>query len=272
MERKAKGGDVTVFSKSGQIFTTSLDIAEKFGKTHRDVTRAIKNLACSDEFSLRNFAQSDSKSSRGKKIKSYNITRDGFSFLVMGFTGKEAAEWKEKYINAFNRLEEAIKRQQDPERIKVRKDGKRIRRGQTDSIQAFIEYAKENGSGKAEMYYMAFTKMENQLLFIIDKAKSENLRDMLDTEQLFLVGTADQLIAKAIRDGIREEISYKEIFQTAKRKVEALAEVVGMSEVPASGSMLGHNSRYAIEGEKEEDAVTSPSQKPESCENQPDGD
>ena len=165
--------DVMVFQKSGQVFTTSLDIGNKFGKTHRDVMRAIKNLSCSNEFRLRNFAHSYYLSSQGKRIKSYYITRDGFSFLVMGFTGKESAAWKEKYIDAFNRLEAAFKRQQDPEHLLLRTDSKKIRRGQTDAIQAFIEYAKENGSNSANYYYMAFTKMQNDALFIADIAKTK---------------------------------------------------------------------------------------------------
>ncbi len=261
-------GQVVVFEKGQQFWTTSIDIANNFDKTHRDVMRSIKNLTCSTEFSLRNFAQSDYINSRGKKIKMYNITRDGFSFLVMGFTGKDSAAWKERYINAFNRLESAYKRSQDPEHRQIRTDGKRIRRSQTDAIQTFIEYAKENGSGSPKWYYKAFTEMENQLLFIIDKAKSENLRDMLNTEQLFLIGTADQLIAKTIREGIRDEIAYKDIFQIAKRKVAALAEVVGVSEVPATESMLGHNSRHMVEADGQEAVTSCP--EPESCKNQPD--
>ncbi len=258
--------DVMVFQKSGQIFTTSLDIADKFGKTHRDVMRAINNLSCSTEFSLRNFAQSDSTNSRGKKIRIYHITRDGFSFFVMGFTGKESAAWKEKYIDAFNRLESAYKRQQDPEHLLLRTDSKKIRRGQADAIQAFIEYAKENGSNSANYYYMAFTKMQNNALFIADIAKPKNKRDLLNTEQLFQIGIADQLIAGVIREGIKVGMHYKEIFKAAKRKILAFAELVGVSGVPSLG-LLGHNSKHMHEYERQEAVTSCP--KPESCRNQP---
>jgi hypothetical protein len=165
----------------------------------------------------------------------------------MGFTGKDSAAWKEKYINAFNGLEAAYKRLEDPEHKQIRTDGKRIRISQTDAIKTFIEYAKENDSDSADMYYTAFTSMQNRVLFKVDKAKSKNMRDMLKAEQLFVIGTADQLIAKTIREGIREKIAYKDIFQIAKQKVVALAEVVGISQVPAPESMLGHNSQHMIE-------------------------
>ncbi len=267
MKRTPKNnGQVVVFEKGQQFWTTSLDVADKFGKSHKNVIRDIKNLECSDEFSRLNFEPSN-YTKRGKKHTLYNLSRDGFSFLVMGFTGKDSGVWKEKYINAFNRLEAVYKRSQDPEHVQIRTDVKRIRRTQTDAIKTFTEYAKENGSGSPKWYYKAFTEMENRILFIVDKAMQENLRDMLTIEQLFLIGTADQLIAKTIREGIRDEIPYKDIFQIAKRKVAALAEVVGVSEVPAAESLLGHNSQHMIEDGQE--AVTS-CPEPESLQNQPD--
>ena len=93
----------------GQITTTSQQIAAHFNKVHRDVVRAIENIECSAEFRLRNFAQSSFEAEMpngGKrKHKSYRLTRDGFVFLAMGFTGKDAAQWKEAYITAFNQME-----------------------------------------------------------------------------------------------------------------------------------------------------------------------
>lgn len=100
--------EIVNITRDGKTITTSLILADSFGKIHRDVLRTIKNLECSDEFSLRNFAQSDYINERGKKYPMYLITRDGFTILVMGFTGKKAMEWKEKYISAFNEKEELI--------------------------------------------------------------------------------------------------------------------------------------------------------------------
>lgn len=92
----------------GRITATSLQVSEHFGKRHADVLRAIKNLDCSKEFAERNFALSDFIDSTGRKLPCYRMTRDGFTFLAMGFTGKEAARWKEAYINAFNQMESEL--------------------------------------------------------------------------------------------------------------------------------------------------------------------
>lgn len=94
----------------GKPVTTSLDIAKHFNKQHKTVLRAVDNLDCSHEYHQRNFvptAQLRKNPSGGEPIQSrqFTITRDGFVFLCMGFTGREAAKWKEAYIAAFNAME-----------------------------------------------------------------------------------------------------------------------------------------------------------------------
>ena len=84
--------------------TTSLIVADYFGKRHADVLRAIEKLDCSKEFNERNFALVDYLDEQGKFRRMVNMTKDGFVFLVMGFTGKKSAQFKEAYINEFNRM------------------------------------------------------------------------------------------------------------------------------------------------------------------------
>lgn len=98
----------------GQVTTTSRQVAEHFGKRHDTVLRAIRNLECSPEFHARNFVEMVMKTEIGsgavRNDPAYRITRDGFVFLAMGFTGKEAAQWKEAYITAFNAMEAELLR------------------------------------------------------------------------------------------------------------------------------------------------------------------
>lgn len=98
----------------GQITTTSLQIAEHFGKAHNLVLRTIRNLECSREFNQCNFAPVEYLDAKGEKRPCYRITRDGFVFLAMGFTGKEAAQWKEAYITAFNKMEVELRAKEKP--------------------------------------------------------------------------------------------------------------------------------------------------------------
>ncbi|ACU89013.1 Rha family transcriptional regulator [Desulfomicrobium baculatum] len=88
--------------------TTSLKVAEVFGKMHKDVLKAIQNLDCSEDFRGRNFALTEIEIQAGpvkRMSPMYLMTRDGFTFLAMGFTGARAAEFKERYIAEFNRME-----------------------------------------------------------------------------------------------------------------------------------------------------------------------
>lgn len=102
-----------VFNKDGKATTTSLAIAEFFGKRHSHVLRAVKNLECSKEFNERNFGLVEYTDAKGEKRPMYEITKDGFVFLVMGFTGKGAAKFKESYINAFNEMQSFIENKQE---------------------------------------------------------------------------------------------------------------------------------------------------------------
>ncbi|ACO74979.1 hypothetical protein LHK_01995 [Laribacter hongkongensis HLHK9] len=86
--------------------TTSLKVAEVFGKLHKHVLAKIEHLDCSEEFTSANFSANARLEQIGggaqREFKYYEMTKDGFIFLVMGFTGKKAAQIKEAYINAFN--------------------------------------------------------------------------------------------------------------------------------------------------------------------------
>ena len=101
-------------NNGGQITTTSLQVAQHFGKRHADVLRSAKNLECSAEFRERNFALTFNEvpgpNNSVRKEPMFHITKDGFVFLAMGFTGKEAGQWKEAYITAFNRMQDELTR------------------------------------------------------------------------------------------------------------------------------------------------------------------
>ena len=96
-------------ARNGHITATSLQVAEHFGKRHRDVLRAIRNLGCSAEFNERNFALVDYIDDKGERRPQYHVTRDGFAMLAMGFTGSQAVRWKEAYISTFNAMEAKLR-------------------------------------------------------------------------------------------------------------------------------------------------------------------
>lgn len=105
--------ELVIKSSKGNPVTNSKVVAEKFGKNHKDVLKAIRSLDCSDDFHKRNFAPMFYTSQIGNGAKRQDpftvMTRDGFSFLAMGFTGEKAGQFKEQFINAFNSMESKLR-------------------------------------------------------------------------------------------------------------------------------------------------------------------
>ena len=93
--------------------TTSTQVAEHFGKLHKDVLKAIRGLGCTTGFYERNFApiqiDVDLGLGRTRQDPAFRLTRNGFTFLAMGFTGPEADRFKEAYIEEFDRMEAALR-------------------------------------------------------------------------------------------------------------------------------------------------------------------
>ncbi len=98
---------------NGQAVTTSMKIAEYFGKKHQHVMEKIRKLLdeLPSEWGVSNFRQSSYFNVQGKEQPCYEMTKDGFTLLAMGFTGKKAIEFKLNYINAFNTMIEIIQNQ-----------------------------------------------------------------------------------------------------------------------------------------------------------------
>lgn len=106
-----------VIMQDQQAVTTSLRVAESFGKGHKHVLESIDKKIQSAENSAdyqKMFAEGSYKDSRGRNQKMYYMNRDGFTFIAFGFTGKKADKFKLKYISAFNKMEAAIRSESKP--------------------------------------------------------------------------------------------------------------------------------------------------------------
>ncbi|EJA9534247.1 Rha family transcriptional regulator [Campylobacter coli] len=100
--------EVNLNIKENKVFINSLDLAKVFNKNHKDVLETTKNQPQND-FTESNFILSTYKDKKGELRPCYNLTRDGFSLLVMGFTGEKAYKWKIEFIKVFNEMEKRLK-------------------------------------------------------------------------------------------------------------------------------------------------------------------
>ena len=191
----------------------SLEVAEHFGKEHRNIIQAIDNLTAENSAVKKKFTVSTYKAENGHIYRRYYMNRHGFSLLVMGFNGKEALDWKMKYIEAFNRMEQLLAQKQTEVYKDTRAYQKAIRKQETDAIKALVDYAEGQGSRNAARYYSSLSKLA-------DKTAGIENRDMATIEQLGTLALVENIIAKCIAEGIELQEPYKDIYQECKRKLE----------------------------------------------------
>lgn len=103
-----------VFIKNGEVFANSRDVAEYFGKRHNNIMRDIDNLlkthGCSNLSNLF-IERSEYHETARKEVRFFDMTKDGFTLLAMGFTGQKAVAFKIAYIEQFNAMEAELRRQ-----------------------------------------------------------------------------------------------------------------------------------------------------------------
>lgn len=98
---------VLVEDHKGKPMTTSLVVAEVFGREHQNVMKSVRRIIAHDRDQV-NFNLVDYTDAKGQMRPMFLMDRDGFTLLAMGFTGSKALEWKKKYIHAFNEMEKKL--------------------------------------------------------------------------------------------------------------------------------------------------------------------
>lgn len=192
------------------LTANSRDVAEHFEKEHKNVVRDIERLGVEigSKLSVSYFIPSEYQDSMNRKQTEYLLTRDGFSLLVMGFTGQKALEWKLKYITAFNEMETELKRLY-AERHKweiERAKGILIRHILTDTIKM-----KVSESPHKRFAYPNYTKLIYRSIFGMPLKEleqsfgvkpKESVRDYLNAEQLKEVESMEMLVSSLINIGM----------------------------------------------------------------------
>ena len=209
-----------VYLNNNEAVCDSLLVAEKFEKQHKNVIRAIENIMADSpaQNCARCFRKTTYKDEQGKPRPMYLMNRDGFTFLVMGFTGRKANEWKWNYINAFNSMEAILRERSTEAWLETRQQGKLTRKAETDVIQKLIEYAKNQGSENADMLYMTYSKLANKMAGI-------KKRDEATVMQLNNLSLMENIILNCIQNGIMLNKHYKDIYQDCKRRLEAFKDI-----------------------------------------------
>lgn len=181
---------------NNQAVVSSKQVAERFGKFHKDVLESIRDILAAEN-SATKFYHKTTFENRGKKYPMYLMNRDGFTLLVMGFTGKQALEWKVKYIKAFNKMEGLLNK-----RIALREAGKIARRSLTDTIRDEVpesphkKFKYKHYTDLAYQYAIGCTSKKYREFHNLDK--NANIREYLSSEQLKKVEKVESMIKSLI--------------------------------------------------------------------------
>ncbi|APR28045.1 phage regulatory protein [Pediococcus acidilactici] len=234
-----------VIMKDQQAVTTSLQVAEVFGKNHRDVLRTIDDLK-----DVRNFTQMFSEGSEpdsyGRDRRIYYMNRDGFTLLAMGFTGKKALGFKLKYIEAFNNMEKAIKEERiqlpsDPMKVLelIFKANKNTNK-KVDRIDSDVDYLKNN------------QRLDVGEYGYISRRVSEKVNEYIKIHGLALTAAQRSKLFKDINRGLNEVTGIKTRSQLRQKDFDKADEFISnwqpstatiqiikeMSKVPAGQTTL----------------------------------
>lgn len=241
VEKQATVLSKDLVTKKGMVYITSRMVAKKFNKAHKTVLRNIYTLLKTDServrsFNMLNFKQISYRDDKQREYPEFLMTRDGFSSLAMGFTGSEAAEWRVSYIEAFNYMEETLRKLQahteNPEWLEKRAESKIVRKDFTGTIKKFIEYAKAQGSQNADRYYIHYTKMNYGILdMLVEETRRvfPNFRDNLEIQGLSSIVLAENAAVHWLEKGMAMGMEYHDIFYFVKEKV---SETIGCISLP----------------------------------------
>lgn len=168
---------------------SSRDVAKHFGKKHKHVLRDIEQLRSNlpGSFTEPNFGPSEYRDETGRSLPAYNLTRDAFSLLVMGFTGPRALIWKLRYIEAFNALERAV----TENALEMAREAG-YRQGVDEARPALAGEAFENGVSSV-------LNLTAGQLAIVKEAKRYADMGLRNTEIAALLGCSRELVGRALR-------------------------------------------------------------------------
>ncbi|MEZ3435742.1 MAG: Rha family transcriptional regulator [Lachnospiraceae bacterium] len=215
--------EVKRISKTEMTVVSSLDVAETFEKNHRDVMESIRNIETNisrAEFSAL-FYLGSYKASNGKINPMYLMTRDGFTFLAMGYTGVKAMQFKLAYIKQFNAMERALQG-----KLIEREKGIAVRQSLTKALQQSTDNERMHGHAYSTytncIYKVLFGKNGKQLREELGIVKKENLRDYLSVEELKAIQSMECLVSGLVDCGWGYE-QIKEFIQQHNTMLQIVA-------------------------------------------------
>ena len=215
--------EISIQSIGEELRTDSRLLARFLDHRHRTILESIdKYLPLFSKIGRVPFETGTFVTSGGEQKQRYALLNESqcYFLLTLMRNNDRVIEAKLQLVMAFENA-----RKQLAQRDTARIEGKKARASETDAIKALVDYASANGSKSAEKYYMTITKMTNSFLGI-----DAGGRDALLEGQLKQVAAVETVVDIAIRDGIKANMQYKEIYRLAKSRVNSMSLALGISK------------------------------------------
>jgi len=225
---------VTINKKKEEARVSSEVVALELGKDRLNTNELIEDNRQYFEQIGKLKARFRTESS-GQQYKIYELNEDQAYLLLTFYRNNEKVKQaKVNLIKAFSNARKMIIRfasnQNNTYWLQTRQETKETRLLETNVIKKFVEYATKQGSKNAKFYYSNITKAEYKALFFIEQ-KYENIRDLLNHIQLSYLKVANGIVEKALKDGMNDNLSYKDIYRIIKKKLEFFGDMVGKSPI-----------------------------------------
>lgn len=206
---------VKLQNNSGNLVVSSRVIAKEIGKEHSKVIRSLEEILEKPDVASLIIPSTYIVKGQTRKYKEYLLTKKGFILYMFNIQGYN--DFKLAYINEFERMESILRNRESSDWLITRQQGKLVRRMETDAIQELIPYAIGQGSQNANMLYMTYSKLVNNLVGV-----QPNSRDTVEFKKLLLIHQLEDMFSKIIWEGMKAKMYYKEIYQTCKAKGQQL--------------------------------------------------
>lgn len=214
--------------KRDEVLVSSRVVANGLGKQHkhllRDIDVIMERLENNKDFNKDQiwtlFIASEYKGKNGKMNREILMTKQGFLLYVFNIQGYDI--FKLQYINEFDRLQDLLREKQSEEWLQTRKQGKLVRRGETDVIQQLVQYAINLGCKNTKFFYSNYSKMVNKFNGIWT-----GQREFVDWGTLMKISQSEDLVQKEILKGMEQGLHYSVIYEKCKEKVKQYIDLVG---------------------------------------------
>lgn len=207
-----------IILKNNDVFTTSLVIAEGTNVKHKN----IKELVSKYENDFKDFGKvrvlnATLDTNGGAQKTSYYLLNEQQATFLMTLlrNTKVVIEFKKELVKQFYQMRQILLEKQTALWQNTRIESKANRLKETDEIKALVAYAKENGSKNADKYYITFSKLANNAVGL-----DSNQRNSATASQLNNLILIENIISHVIKDGLKHQLYYKEIYRACKARIE----------------------------------------------------